>query len=351
MIRFCELARRNEPVSEKLIQAAARVINSGRYILGPEVEAFETAWARYCGARHAVGVACGVDAITIALMTIAPSVALRGEVIVPAATCLPTFLAVTRAGGVPVPVDIDSNGDMDTASICSALTPKTVAILPVHLYGREANLAAIYAIAEMRGVPVVVDAAQGHGLPVVGTTAFSFYPTKNLGGIGDGGAIVTNDPSAAEHMRALRFMGRGEMLGLNSRLDELQAALLLVKLSGLDAENARREEQAAAYDSRLTGSGVTRPRIDDASVWHQYVIRHPRRDELRAALLTEYGIETMPHYTMPPHLTNAYSHLGFGVGAFPNAEALFRECLSLPIGSEVTDREIGEVARAVVALA
>lgn len=351
MIRFSELARRNERSAEKLVAAAARVIASGRYILGPEVEAFERAWAAYCGTRYCVGVACGMDAITIALMTVAPSVVLRGEVIVPAATCLPTFLAVTRAGGIPVPVDIDADGDMDPGAVCKAITPNTVAILPVHLYGRAANLAAIFAMAEMRGLPVVTDAAQGHGLRVIGTTAFSFYPTKNLGGVGDGGAIVTNDARDAQHMRTLRFMGQGEIIGLNSRLDELQAALLLAKLDGLDEENARRRAQALAYDSRLTGCAVKRPRINDASVWHQYVIRHPRRDELRANLLIDRGIETMPHYATPPHLMKAYAHLGYGVGSFPKAESLFRECLSLPIGGEVSDEELAEVASAVRALA
>jgi dTDP-4-amino-4,6-dideoxygalactose transaminase len=338
-VAFCDLADRPRERRGALSAATAEVIVSGRYILGHAVERFEREWSSFCGAPHAVGVASGTDAIALALR--AEGVQPGDDVLVPAATCAATFNAVSAIHARPVPVDVDFAGLIDVRCAWRALTKKTRAIVPVHLYGRAVDLAGIYSFAGTEGLRVVVDAAQGHGLPVVGTTAFSFYPTKNLGGLGDGGMVVTDSKDVDAFVRSRRNPGGAR--GGVSRLDEMQAAILSALLPSLQRDNARRAMIAAFYDQALREANVERPLLRSVfpNVWHQYVIRHRDRDALRAEL-ERRGVHTGCHYSEPPHW--AYSDER---GAFPNTEALFAQCISLPIGPEVTDEQARYVAEQV----
>jgi dTDP-4-amino-4,6-dideoxygalactose transaminase len=360
-VPFLDLQAINQSQAPELEAAFKRVLESGWYVLGKEVAAFEQQFAAYCGAETALGVANGLDAIFLALKGygIGPG----DEVIVPSNTFIATWLAVSHCGATPVPVEpVEATYNIDPQLIEAAITPATRAIIAVHLYGQPADMAAINAIAARHNLKVIEDAAQAHGARCHGkrtgqladAAAFSFYPGKNLGALGDGGAVTTNDSALAEQVRTLRNYGSrvkyyNELPGYNSRLDELQAALLSVKLTALDAGNAQRQAIAAAYDRLLAGiPDLVLPFVPEWAepVWHLYVIRHPRRDEL-ARSLAEQGIGTIVHYPVAPHRQPAYAHMNLGEGAFPIAEAIHREVLSLPIGPTMTIAQAEQVAAAI----
>jgi len=365
---FLDLKAINAAQRAELVQAFERVLDSGWYVLGQEVAAFESEYAQWCGAGHAVGVANGLDALVLTLRAL--GIGPGDEVIVPSNTYIATWLAVSAVGARPVPVEPDAASfNLDPARIEVAITPRTRAVMPVHLYGQACDMAAILAIARRRGLRVVEDGAQAHGARWAGrrlgahgdAVAWSFYPGKNLGALGDGGAVTTDDATLAERIRVLRNYGsrvkyHNEVIGTNSRLDELQAALLRVKLRSLDAGNARRGEIAAQYGAGLRGPGLQLPRAAAAAdpVWHLYVVRHPQRDRLAAALAAA-GIGTVIHYPVAPHLQPAYAALGWGPGSLLLSETLHREVLSLPIGPTQTDAQtatvIGAVNAAVAELA
>lgn len=340
--------------------AIRRVLDSGWYILGQEVQAFEAEFADYCGAEHAVGVGSGTDALHIALR--ACGVGAGDEVVTVSHTAVATVAAIELTGATPVLVDIDPERyTLDVAHLEDAVTPRTRAVIPVHLYGCPADMTPILDIARHHGLRVIEDCAQAHGARYrgrrVGTlgdlSAFSFYPTKNLGAIGDGGAVVTNDPALAKRARLLREYGWqtryvSHIQGLNSRLDEMQAAVLRVRLRHLDAENEARRRLARQYSDRLSAHDLIVP-VEPrgvSHVYHLYVIRHPERDALRAHL-QERGIGTGIHYPVPVHLQPAYAHLGCGAGDLPTTEKVAREVLSLPLYPELRAEEIETVSAAI----
>jgi dTDP-4-amino-4,6-dideoxygalactose transaminase len=345
MIPFLDLKGLNLAHAEALRAAFDRVLQSGWFILGAETQAFEREWAEYCQAKHAVGVANGLDALALALRAL--DIGDGDEVLVPSNTYIATWLAVTQVGARPVPVEPDPRTyNIDPGRLEAAITRRTRAVMPVHLYGQSADLDPILAVARRHGLRVVEDAAQAHGASYKGrrigahgdVVAWSFYPGKNLGALGDGGAVTTNDAEVADRIRVLRNYGsrvkyHNEVIGWNSRLDELQAALLRAKLPSLDSENRHRAAIADMYTRRLAGLGLELPYIspDCDSAWHLYVVRHPKRDSLAHAL-QEAGVGTMIHYPVPPHLQPAYRRLGHKEGDLPISEALHREVLSLPIG-------------------
>jgi dTDP-4-amino-4,6-dideoxygalactose transaminase len=362
-VPFLDLKAINAAHRAELLQAFERVLDSGWYVLGQEVAAFESEYAQWCGAGHAVGVANGLDALVLALRAL--GIGPGDEVIVPSNTYIATWLAVSHVGAVPVPVEPEAASfNLDPARIEAAITPRTRAVLPVHLYGQAADLDGILAVARRHGLRVVEDGAQAHGARWRGrrigahgdAVAWSFYPGKNLGALGDGGAVTTDDPALAERIRVLRNYGsrakyHNEVIGSNSRLDELQAALLRVKLRSLDAGNARRRDIAARYGAGLVGPGLRLPQAaaEAEPVWHLYVVRHPQRDHLAAALAAA-GIGTVIHYPVAPHLQPAYAALGRAAGSLPLSEALHREVLSLPIGPTQTDAQTDAVIAAVNAV-
>lgn len=345
---------------EALHAALDRVLDSGWFILGPETSAFEAEFADFCEARHAVGVASGLDALVLALR--ACGVGPGDEVLVPSHTFIATWLAVTQVGARPVPVEArPACATLDPDRLAEALTPRTRAVIPVHLYGQPADLDPILAFARRHGLRVIEDAAQAHGARYrsrrIGAhgdaVAWSFYPGKNLGALGDGGAVTTDNPDVAERLRLLRNYGsrvkyHHEEAGLNSRLDEVQAAFLRVKLPLLEADNQRRRAIAAAYLAALADCPrLTLPalRADVEPVWHLFVVRHPQRDDL-AARLAERGIHTVIHYPVAPHRQPAYASLGLTTGSLPIAEALQDQVLSLPIGPTMDDAEVQRVISA-----
>jgi dTDP-4-amino-4,6-dideoxygalactose transaminase len=362
-IPFLDLRGAYIELREELDAACRRVMDSGSFILGPEVEAFEREFAEYCGARHCVGVGNGLDALTLILRGygIGPG----DEVVVPANTFIATWLAVSATGARPVPVDADPvTFDLDPVRIESAITPRTRAVIAVHLYGLPADMDRIAAITRPRGIKVIEDAAQAHGSRYKGRRAgalgdaagFSFYPSKNLGAFGDGGAVVTNDEALAERVAALRNYGsrrryEHDVQGGNSRLDELQAALLRVRLRHLDAWNRRRRDRAALYVSLLSGVPLGLPAVppDMESAWHLFVVRSAQRDALQRGLEAR-GVGTLIHYPLPPHLQPAYGNLGLREGAFPVSEALHREVLSLPMGPHLGESQVRYVAGAIAEL-
>jgi dTDP-4-amino-4,6-dideoxygalactose transaminase len=345
VIPFLDLRPAYEELRNEIEAAVQRVLRSGRYVLGAEVDDFENDYAAYCEAKYAVGVASGIDALHLAL--IAMDIGPGDEVIVPSHTFIATWLAVTRCGAKPIAVEPDeATYNIDPQRIEAAITPRTKAIVPVHLYGLPADLDPICAVARKHGLRVVEDAAQAHGARYKGrrigaqgdAAAWSFYPGKNLGAMGDGGAVTTNDGEIAERIRLLRNYGSSvkyvnDVQGYNSRLDAIQAAILRVKLKVLDRWNERRRETAAAYAKELSGSDLILPRVPDwaSPSWHLYVVRHIRRDELQRRL-ADRGMETLIHYPIPPHLQHAYADLRLGRGAFPIAERIADSVLSLPIG-------------------
>ena len=327
--------------------AIARVLDSGCYILGPEVEAFEAEWAAYCGAAHAVGVGNGLDALTLALRAL--EIGPGDEVIVPSNTYIATWLAVSAVGATPVPVEPDpATYNIDPGLIPAAITPRTKALLPVHLYGQPADLDPILAIAHTHNLAVVEDAAQAHGACYKGkrigahgdVVCWSFYPGKNLGALGDAGAVTTNNPIIAERIYSLRNYGSrvkyvNDEKGVNSRLDQVQAAVLSVKLKVLDEWNTRRKKIADIYLDRLAlqSTSLRLPFVPDYAdpVWHLFVVQHPKRDQLQNQL-AEAAIGTMIHYPIPPLRQQAYASLNIGPEAMLIAEMTARNLLSLPIG-------------------
>ena len=355
MTPYLDLKLATADVRPQLDAAIARVLDSGCYIQGDEVRAFEQEFAQHCGARFCVGVGNGLDALTLMLRGL--DIGEGDEVIVPSNTYIATWLAVSAVGARVVPVEPDPRTyNLDPERVAGAVSGRTRAILAVHLYGREAPMEALGEIAARHGVPLLADAAQAHGLHprrVAGgdafAAAFSFYPTKNLGALGDGGAVVTDDADLAARVRLLGNYGsrqkyRNEVRGVNSRLDPVQAAILRVKLPLLDAHNRRRRDMAARYYAGLDGiPDVTLPVAEGAgnSVWHIFAIRHPERDWL-ARQLAQQGIGTLVHYPVPPHLSEAY-RADFERGAFPLAEEIAATELSLPLHPHLTDEQVDEV--------
>ena len=342
--------------------AVGRVLDSGWYLMGDALRSFESAYAASVGAKHCVGVANGLDALRLALM--AMDVGPGDEVIVPSNTYIATWLAVTQVGARPVPVEPDPRTfNMSAALVAAAITPRTKVLLPVHLYGQPADLRALAEVAAAHGVRVLDDAAQAHAACIAGSriggskladiTAWSFYPGKNLGALGDAGAITTDDDDLADRIRVLRNYGSrvkyvNEVEGLNSRLDELQAAVLEVKLAHLDAWNARRAMQAARYLAAFAELPLQLPWVPSWAepAWHLFVVRSPVRDHLQRHL-AEHGIGTLIHYPIPPHRQAAYTHLGFDADAFPSASRIADEVLSLPIGPHLTEGQQEKVVAAV----
>ena len=345
----------------ELDAAYHRVMESGWVLLGKELEAFEAEYARSVGVAHCIGVANGLEAMQLVLM--ARGIGPDDEVIVPSHGYIATWLAVTHTGARPVPCEPDPRTyNLDPSRLAALITPRTKAILPIHLYGQTADMTAINAIAAQHGLFVLEDAAQSHGARSHGRQAgalghaagVSFYPSKNLGALADAGAVTTNDPVLAEKIRHLRNYGskvryQHEYLGLNSRLSELQAAFLRAKLPHLAAWNARRTALAARYLAQLHGVGdLTLPFVPTWAepVWHLFVIRTARRDALQAHLAA-HGIGTQIHYPIPPHLSAAYASAGWKHGDFPLAEKFATEVLSLPIGPHVTAEQTDTVCASV----
>ena len=358
-IPFADLARGAEQLQGELEDAARSVLRRGWYVLGEECAAFEEELARAFGARHAVGVASGTDAIEVALRAL--DVGPGDEVVTQANTCVPTVAAIERAGATPVLCDVDrETGTIDPPSLEAALGPRTKAIVPVHLYGQIGDLDAVLALADARGIRVVEDCAQAHGAALgrryagtMGTLgAFSFYPTKNLGAAGDGGAVMTDDQALDERLRLVRQYGQTDRYhhvarGVNSRLDELQAALLRAKLPRLERWNERRRAIAARYDAALADTPV-RPLARLAArthAYHLYVVCAPAREAFQGAL-SERGVATLVHYPRTIHGHEPYRSLGRGPVPLGNAEALAGEVVSLPLYPELTDEEVEQVAGA-----
>ncbi len=359
-IPFLDLGAAYRELQTEIDVAVARVLASGYYIGGPEVEAFEEEFATYCGSTHAIGVANGLDALHLALRAL--DVGPGDEVIVPSNTYIATWLAVSQCGATPVPVEPDARTyNIDPALIAAAITPRTKVILPVHLYGQPADMDPILVIARKHGLRVLEDGAQAHGARYKGqrlgahgdAVAWSFYPGKNLGAMGDGGAVTTNDPQLADRLRVLRNYGSrvkyvNEVQGYNSRLDPLQAAILRVKLAHLDEWNARRRAIAQLYQDGFAGSGLTLPYVPQWAepVWHLYVVQQPQRDALQQAL-TDAGVGSLIHYPIPPHRQQAYAQAGWEKGCFPLAEQIADRVLSLPIGPHMTRQQTEEVLESV----
>jgi dTDP-4-amino-4,6-dideoxygalactose transaminase len=361
-VPLLDLKRQYRTIKEEVNEAIAEVVESQGFRLGPKVEALEAEIARYCGTKRAVGVASGTDAILLALMAV--GVGRDDEVITTPYTFFATAGAVTRVGAVPVFVDIDpATYNIDPAGIEAAITPRTKAILPVHLYGQCADMDPINEIAERHGIPVVEDAAQAIGSEYKGRRAgslgaagcFSFFPSKNLGGYGDGGMITTDSDEMADLLISLREHGQTETyhhwtIGTNSRLDALQAAVLLVKLRYLDGWSDGRARNADYYSSRFEGTAVTPPLREEWSrhIYNQYIVRAPERDALLAHL-REQGIGCAIYYPVPLHLQECFRPLGYGDGDLPESERAARETISIPVFSLLTEEEREHVADTVLA--
>lgn len=338
MIPFNNLALVNGP---EVREALERVYFSDEYILGPEVAAFETEWAAYCGYKHCVGVGNGFDAMRLMLQ--AHGVKAGDEVIVPSNTYVATWMAVSAIGAIPVPVEPDESYTIDPERITQAVTKRTVAVLAVHLYGRKCDMEWLGLLCNRLGLALLTDCAQSHGIKECGDSgAFSFYPTKNLGCLGDGGAVVTNNDEVADRIRSLRNYGsvvKGENaeIGWNSRLDEMQAAVLRAKLPKLNAVNAIRAKVAAMYDAAF---GVAVPKRHN--VHHLYVMEHAARDWL-VRQLQQRGIGAMVHYPIPPNKQQAYAGM---YPSQPKAERIAERIVSLPV--LVTEEQARQVASAVI---
>lgn len=356
-IPFLDLKAPYLELKDEIDDAYRRVMESGWFILGEEVEAFESEFASYCESKHCIGVGNGLEALH--LIVRAYGIGPGDEVIVPANTYIATWLAVTHAGATPVPVEPDERTyNIDPAKIEQAITAKTKALMVVHLYGQTADMDPINAIAKKHGLKIIEDCAQSHGARYKGRRAgshgdaagFSFYPGKNLGAVGDAGAVTTNDHELAVRIKVLRNYGsqikyQNEVVGFNSRLDELQAALLRVKLTKLDKWNELRRIAARSYIQHLaTITNLTLPFVPEWAepVWHLFVVRQGRRDELQKAL-TQAGIGTMIHYPIPPHLQPAYSVLGFKKGDFPISESIHSSIISLPMWPGITEDSVATV--------
>ncbi len=358
-VPFMDLKAQAASVRDEALAAFAGIFDSAGYILGPHVTDFETAFAAYCGVKHCVALNTGTSALHLAL--IGAGVGPGDEVITTPLTFVATTWAVSYVGATPVFVDVDPNtGLMDPALVERAVTPRTKAVLPVHLYGQPCDLAPLVQLATRHGLTLIEDAAQAHGAtyrgkPVGGfgqAGCFSFYPGKNLGAAGEGGAVVTDDDELAARYRRLRDHAQPQRylhteLGFNYRMDALQGAILGIKLKRLPGWTDRRRELAARYLERLADLPIDLPVVGPGRdpVWHLFVVRHPERDRLRAAL-EGAGVQTGLHYPVPVHLQPAYQHLGHPAGAFPVAERFARECLSLPLYPEMTARHQDAVTAA-----
>ena len=360
LVPFLDLRAPYLEQQSDLDAALARVAASGWYLLGEELRGFEAEWARYTESAHAVGVANGLDALHLALLAL--DVGPGDEVIVPSNTYIATWLAVSMTGARPVPVEPDpATYNIDPERIEDAIGPRTRAILPVHLYGLPADMEPIREIAARRGLRILDDAAQAHGARYRGepvgaladATAWSFYPGKNLGAFGDGGAVTTDDDAIADRVRVLRNYGSrvkyvNEVRGFNSRLDDLQAAVLRVKLARLDEWNARRARAAARYADALADLPLVLPAAPTYATpsWHLYVVRTYEREALQSALRAR-DVETLIHYPIPPHRQQAYAELDWPADAFPIANTIHDEILSLPIGPHLTAEQQDRVTDAV----
>lgn len=361
MIPFLDMKSVYAELKTDLDAAYHRVMESGWFVLGKEVEAFEAEYAAFCGTKHCVGLANGLEALELVLR--AWDLGPGDEVIVPSNTYVATWLAISAVGAKIVPVEPTPGGpNIDPDRIEAAITPRTRAIMPVHLYGEPADMEAIGALAARHGLKVVEDVAQAQGARVRGRRtgslgdagAHSFFPSKNIGAFGDGGAVTTDDDALAERLRVLRNYGSRVKYvnlerGYNSRLDEMQAAFLRVRLAKLDEWNERRRLVAARYDDRLAGiAGLGLPRVPQWAepVWHLYVVRTPRRADLIKAL-EKRGIGSLIHYPIPPHLQQAYADLNISKGSYPLAEELAETVLSLPMGPHMPHNAVDEVANVI----
>lgn len=356
---FLDLKPAYSELKNELERAYHRVMASGRYLFGQELEAFEHEFAAFCEVESCVALRTGLDALHLTLR--AMGIGLGDEVLVPSNTFIATWLAVTCSGATPIPVEPDPlTYNMNPDNIAKRITSRTRAIIPVHLYGQPADMDSINEAANAHGLRVIEDAAQAHGARykrrrtggLADAGAFSFYPGKNLGAFSDGGAVTTNDPNLAEQLRVLRNYGskvkyQHDIVGVNSRLDEIQAAFLRVKLSRLDEWNGRRKKLASLYFDSLAG-------VDDLilpqspawadSVWHLFVIRHPQRDAIQN-ILANHGVETLIHYPVPAHLSKAYMELGNRYPHLPVCEELSRTALSLPMGPHLAPHAVHFVSK------
>ncbi len=357
IINANDLKRQYDLISTELEDAALRVLRSGYYVLGPEVKRFEEHFAQYLGMKHCVGVASGLDSLKMAFHLL--DIKSGDEVIVCANAYIACIMGITVDGATPIFVEPDQYNNIDADLIEAKITQKTKAILAVHLFGQTCDMDKICQIAQKYGLYVVEDCAQSHGNTWHGKKAgtfsniacFSFYPTKGLGAYGDGGAIVTNDDTIAERARVYRNYGSprryyNEVIGLNSRLDELQAALLEIKLSHLDEFNTQRRKVAEKYTQGIDNQYIEVPKVRPGadSSWHQFVIKCDYRDELKS-YLEENGIFTIIHYPIPPHLSKAYAYLGHSRGDFPITERDADRVLSIPMFDGITDEEIERVTK------
>jgi dTDP-4-amino-4,6-dideoxygalactose transaminase len=361
-VPFGDSVRQYRTQQAVLDAAALRVLHGGWYVLGAEVRTFEEEWARYCGAAHCISVGNGTEALNLALRAL--GLQFGDEVVTVANAGGYSAIAARQAGVIPRFADVnDHTHTMSPQSLLNAITPRTKAIIPVHLYGQPAPMDEIMAIAQERGLPVIEDCAQSHGANIGGRMTgtigqigtFSFYPTKNLGALGDGGALITNDPALAEKLRRLRVYGWSEKYysvelgGINSRLDELQAALLRCKLPMLNEWNELRRERARWYHELLGDvRGITLPELTDGHVFHLFVIQvHGGRRDALKRWLAEHGIGSDIHYPLPTHLQPAFHDLGYEPGEFPVSERLAETVLSLPCYPELTREEVELVCKTI----
>ncbi len=360
MIPFLDVKAAYTELAIPIEEAIRRVLTSGRYVLGAEVENFEREFATWVGADHCVGMANGLDAIALALRAV--GVGPGDEVIVPSHTYIATWLAVTMVGATIVPVEPDlMTNNLDPNRVEAAITLRTKALLPVHLYGHPADMVALAEIATRRGLRLIEDAAQAHGAAIGATrighhgdaVAWSFYPGKNLGAVGDGGAVTTDDPDIARRLSMLRNYGSAtkyinEVQGVNSRLDPIQAAVLRAKLPYLAAWNARRERIAEIYANSLASTALSLPATapEMTHAWHLYVVKHDRRDHLQYAL-RERGVETLIHYPIAPFRQSAYETMKGNSFHFPIAQQFSAQVLSLPIGPHLSEKDAYTIVAAV----
>jgi dTDP-4-amino-4,6-dideoxygalactose transaminase len=362
IVPFLNLTAASLSLAQRIEEALLTSARSGYHVMGPGLERFEVDFGQFLGAKHVVGLGNGLDALKLGLQ--AMGVGPGDEVIVPAHTYIATWLAVSQCGAVPVPVSVsEQTYNIDPEAIGPAVSARTKAILAVHLYGQPADLKKLRAVAQQHRLLLLEDAAQAHGalhggerVGAVGTAAFSFYPTKNLGALGDGGALVSDDTSLANHVMRLRNYGSSvkyhhEIMGTNSRLDPIQASVLSVKLEALDCWNERRREIAARYSAAFSANGLTPPFVPPWAepVWHLYVLRHPERNKFQQRL-QDAGIGTMIHYPIPPHQQKAYAELELRAGTFPLEERLAQEVISLPMCPAQTDAQTDYVIDRVLAL-
>jgi dTDP-4-amino-4,6-dideoxygalactose transaminase len=360
MIPFLDMKAPYAELQEEIDAAIHRVAASGWFIGGPEVEQFEAAYSAFCGVQNTVGVANGLDALHLSLL--AMGVSAGDEVIVPTNTYIATWLAVSQCGATPIPAEPDETTfNIDPEEIARKITNKTKVIIPVHLYGQSADLDPILQLAKQHGIKVLEDGAQAHGATYKAkklgghgdAVAWSFYPGKNLGAMGDGGAVTTNDSELADKIRLLRNYGSrikyvNEVRGYNSRLDPLQAAILTVKLRHLDDWNSRRQRIAMTYESAIVSSAIKLPKVPQwtSSAWHLYVVRTGERKRLQK-YLEGRGVGTLIHYPIPPHLQKAYVDLNWREGDFPIAERMAQEVISLPIGPAITSDQLSTIIDAI----